>query len=160
IPALGDRVEMANSLECRPPFLDRDLIDFAVTIPPRYFIDLERLREKNLLRIAFADLLPPMFQKEHKHPFLAPSWSSIGRTRFGRQLFAEYLSTEKFRSAGVFRQERINLARLVMKWCPLSRGLARKLDAFLGTVVTTHLLHEQFVANRIASNPHFSMVDR
>jgi asparagine synthase (glutamine-hydrolysing) len=160
IPALGDRVEMANSLECRPPFLDRELIELAGAIPPRYLIDLERLREKNLLRIAFADLLPPVLQKEHKHPFLAPTWASIGRTRAGRHLFAEFLSSAKMRSAGIFRPAAINLARLVMKWCPLPRGLARKMDAFLGTVLTTHMLHEQFIATRIFSDANFPMVDR
>ena len=73
IPALGDRVEMANSLECRPPFLDPELLELAGTIPPQYFIDVERLREKHLLREAFRDLLPAVMHAESKHPFLAPS---------------------------------------------------------------------------------------
>ena len=103
IPALGDRVEMANSLECRPPFLDRELLQLAGTIPPRHFIDLDNLREKHLLREATRDLLPPAFAKEHKHPFLAPTWHSFARTRAGRELFGEFLSIRRTREVGVFR---------------------------------------------------------
>jgi asparagine synthase (glutamine-hydrolysing) len=160
IPALGDRVEMMHSLECRPPFLDRDLLELAGTIPPHHFIDLEHLREKNLLREAFKDLLPPVFQKEHKHPFMAPTWNSLRRTRAGRPLFAEFLSSAAIRNAGIFRPLPVRLARWVFGWCPLKRGFRRKFDAFLGTILTTQLLHHQFVANRIPCDPHFPMVDR
>jgi len=160
IPALGDRVEMANSLECRPPFLDRDLLEFAGTIPPRHFIDLDRLREKNLLREAFRDLLPPVFETEHKHPFMSPTWSSFGGTKAGKELFNDFLSTSAIRKAGIFRPNRIAMAKLALKWLPLRRGFARKIDAFLGTILTTHLLHHQFIENRIACDPRFPMVDR
>lgn len=160
IPTLGDRVEMAHSLECRPPFLDRDLVELAGTIPPRHFIDLERLREKNLLRVAFADLLPATFQKEHKHPFLAPAWSSFAKTKAGRPLFEEFLSYSALRNVGVFRPFRVSLAKWIFNWCPLPRGFARKIDAMFGTILTTHLLHHQFIANRPASNAHFPLVDR
>ncbi|MSU79518.1 MAG: asparagine synthase (glutamine-hydrolyzing) [Gemmataceae bacterium] len=160
IPSLGDRVEMAHSLECRPPFLDRDLMELMGIIPPAYFIDLENLREKNLLREATADLLPPSFQTEHKHPFLAPTWSSFGKTRLGRDLFGEFLSGQTTREVGVFRPLAVTLARLALNWLPLPRGLGRKLDALLGTILTTHLLHHSFVKNRIVCDPMFPMVDR
>ncbi len=160
IPALGDRVEMANSLECRPPFLDPEIIDLARTIPPRHFIDIDRLREKNLLREAFKDLLPPVFEKEHKHPFLAPTWMSFSSTKSGRPLFAEFLSPETIRKVGIFRPDRVSLARFLVNWCPLHRGFRRKVDAFLGTMLNTHLLHHLFVENRIACDPNFPMVNR
>ncbi len=160
IPTLGDRVEMAHSLECRPPFLDRDLLELMGTIPPEYFIDLDNLREKHLLREAFSDLLPPVFQTEHKHPFLAPTWYSFARTRQGKELFGEFLSARAVREAGVFRPFAVRAARMVLGWCPLPRGIARKLDALLGTILNTHLLYHQFIKNRIACDPHFPMVDR
>jgi len=160
IPTLGDRVEMMHSLECRPPFLDRELLELAGTIPPRHFIDIGRLREKHLLQEAFKDLLPPALRDEHKHPFLAPTWASFARTRSGRPLFAEFLTRSALRKAGIFRPWTVSLARWVLKWCPLPRGLARKLDAFVGTILTTHLLHHLFVEKRIACDPNFVMVDR
>lgn len=160
IPSLGDRVEMAHSLECRPPFLDRDLMELMGTIPTEYFIDLENLREKNLLREAMSDLLPPVFQTEHKHPFLAPTWASFAKTRCGRELFGEFLSAKMTREVKVFRPFAVTLLRHSLNWLPLPRGLGRKLDALLGTILTTHLLHHTFVKNQIACDPTYPMVDR
>jgi asparagine synthase (glutamine-hydrolysing) len=160
IPTLGDRVEMAHSLECRPPFLDRDLLELLGTVPPEYFIDLDNLREKHLLREAFSDLLPPVFQTEHKHPFLAPTWHSFARTPHGRELFGELLSNSAIREVGVFRPVAVAAARLALGWFPLPRGLRRKLDALLGTMLNTHLLHHLFIKNRIACDPYFPMVNR
>ena len=151
---------MAHSLECRPPFLDRDLLALLGSVPPEFFIDLDNLREKNLLREAMADLLPPAFQKEHKHPFLAPSWSGFGGTRQGRELFAEFLSSRAIREAGIFRPLAVNMARWALGGFPLPRGLRRKLDALLGTMLTTHLLHHSFVVRQIPCDPSFPMADR
>lgn len=160
IPSLGDRVEMAHSLECRPPFLDRDLVELAGTIPPRHLIDLEQLREKNLLREACKDILPPSLARRHKHPFLAPTWSSFARTKAGKPLFAEFLSVNAIKRAGVFRPGMVMLAKLLYNWCPLPPGVGRKIDALLGTVLTTHLLHHQFAENAPAASADFEMEDR
>jgi len=54
----------------------------------------------------------------------------------------------------------VSLARWVLDWCPLPRGLSRQVDALMGTVLTTHLLHQQFVEKPIACDAHFPMVDR
>jgi asparagine synthase (glutamine-hydrolysing) len=62
-----DRVTMAESLEARTPFLDRDLIDFAQSIPatlklahtdPEAAESTGETTEKWILRKAVADLLP------------------------------------------------------------------------------------------------------
>jgi asparagine synthase (glutamine-hydrolysing) len=62
-----DRVTMAESLEARTPFLDRDLIDFAQAIPaslklcrtdPQAVESTGETTEKWILRKACADLLP------------------------------------------------------------------------------------------------------
>lgn len=160
IPTLGDRVEMINSLECRPPFLDRELLDLAGTIPPRHFIDMDRLREKNLLGEAFRDMLPRAIQAEHKHTFLAPAWTSFARTRAGRVLFEDLLSPAAIRRVGIFRPWTVVLARRALERVPMPLGLARKIDALIGTMLTTHLLHRQFVEQRIRTDDHFPISDR
>jgi asparagine synthase (glutamine-hydrolysing) len=103
IPTLGDRVEMANSVECRTPFLDRDLVDFAGTVPPSYFMNIDELREKHLLREAFQGMLPEFVWKEHKHPFLSPNWQSISQSGPGQEICAEFLSCKSIREAQMFR---------------------------------------------------------
>ena len=45
-PALGDRIEMANSMEGRVPILDSDLLEFTGRIPPEYLLEIETLKEK------------------------------------------------------------------------------------------------------------------
>src|SRR6185436_5481739 len=96
----------------------------------------------------------------HKHTFMAPAWSSFARTRAGKPLFEELLSPGTLRKVGIFRPWAVTLARQALKWCPLRRGFARRLDAFLGTILTTHLLHKQFVEERIACDANFPMTDR
>ena len=59
-----DRITMAQGLEARTPFLDRDLIEFAQSIPASFKMKVgdERTREtteKWVLRKACEDLLPP-----------------------------------------------------------------------------------------------------
>ncbi len=58
-----DRITMAQGLEARPPFLDRDLIDFAQSIPASLKMKTSEDRtwettEKWILRKACEDLLP------------------------------------------------------------------------------------------------------
>jgi len=65
-----DRCTMANSLEARSPFLDRDLIQYVAALPDRY--KLARGRAKLVLREAFADLLPPAIDGRRKMGFGVP----------------------------------------------------------------------------------------
>jgi asparagine synthase (glutamine-hydrolysing) len=65
-----DRCTMANSLEARSPFLDRDLIQYVAALPDRY--KLARGRSKVVLREAFADLLPPAIDRRGKMGFGVP----------------------------------------------------------------------------------------
>jgi len=65
-----DRMTMANSLEARSPFLDRELIEYVAALP-----DHEKLRgrtTKAVLRDAFVDLLPPPVMQAPKKGFGVP----------------------------------------------------------------------------------------
>ena len=53
-----DRVTMAHGLEARVPFLDREVIDWALALPPDAKIAVPGQPEKKLLREAFAGWLP------------------------------------------------------------------------------------------------------
>lgn len=54
-----DRMTMAHSVEGRVPFLDTEMIELALAIPPRLKRPTRRMPEKWILRIACEDLLPP-----------------------------------------------------------------------------------------------------
>ena len=158
IPCLGDRVEMANSVECRTPFLDRDLIEFASTVDPSYFMDIDRLMEKLLLRTAFADLLPPVVAGTHKYPFLSPNWMSFSQTVQGKQLIREFLSPEQLRATGMFRPEFIRQALRYWQWLPKRAFIL--IDTLAGIVLGMQALHHLFVKNPIVTDPTFAIRDR
>jgi asparagine synthase (glutamine-hydrolysing) len=65
-----DRCSMANALECRSPFLDRNLTEYVALLPDR--LKLSGWRTKVILREAFSDLLPPAIQRRGKMGFGVP----------------------------------------------------------------------------------------
>ena len=65
-----DRCTMANSLEARCPFLDRELTEFAARLSDD--LKLHGRRTKVILREAFADLLPPAIDRRGKMGFGVP----------------------------------------------------------------------------------------
>jgi asparagine synthase (glutamine-hydrolysing) len=70
-----DVASMANSLECRSPFLDHQLIEFAMSLPGHYKLT-PRGRHKHILKEAFKEWLPPGFMAREKKGFSVPlsSW--------------------------------------------------------------------------------------
>jgi asparagine synthase (glutamine-hydrolysing) len=66
-----DRMTMAASLEARAPFLDRELTEFAATLPDNWKLSRTG-RTKSILRDAFADLIPPSVNRRGKMGFGVP----------------------------------------------------------------------------------------
>ena len=66
----ADRCTMANSLEARSPFLDRELTEYVAGLPDD--LKLHGRRTKVILREAFADLLPPAIDRRGKMGFGVP----------------------------------------------------------------------------------------
>jgi asparagine synthase (glutamine-hydrolysing) len=69
-----DRASMAHGLEVRPPFLDRDFVNWSFSLPSE--LKLRGHVGKHLLRAAFADALPPRILRRKKKGFAIPlaSW--------------------------------------------------------------------------------------
>ncbi len=67
---LGDRSEMAHSIEGRVPFLDHRLVEFSAQVPAA--LKINGLTEKYLLRESVRDVIPESIYKRQKHPFMAP----------------------------------------------------------------------------------------
>ena len=66
-----DRMSMAVSLEARVPFLDRNVVEYALNLPGSAKLRQHdgRLVEKHILREAFAGLLPDEILWREKMPF-------------------------------------------------------------------------------------------
>lgn len=67
---LGDRMEMAHSIEGRLPFLDIELVEFANKLPIE--LKIRGLKEKFILYEAVKDLVPNSIYQRSKHTFSAP----------------------------------------------------------------------------------------
>lgn len=63
-----DRLSMANTLEVRLPFLDNDLVDYALKLPNDF------KKDKLILREAFSDVLHPNILQGRKKGFSTPDW--------------------------------------------------------------------------------------
>ncbi len=70
LTVLGDRMEMAHSIEGRVPFLDHRVAEYAAGLPVSYKI--RKMTEKYVLREACKDVITPELYQRQKHPFLAP----------------------------------------------------------------------------------------
>lgn len=64
-----DRASMAFGLEAREPFLDRDVVEFVLSIPPEYKMVRPGVPEKQLLREAFDGWLPNEILHRGKEQF-------------------------------------------------------------------------------------------
>lgn len=93
-----DRASMANSLEVRAPFLDRDLVEFAARCPLEYKMTL--LQTKLILRDAARAILPGEILWGKKRGFAPPigKWLSGGLKDFTR----DTLNSERIRREGFF----------------------------------------------------------
>jgi asparagine synthase (glutamine-hydrolysing) len=65
-----DIASMANSLECRAPFLDHRVVELAAAMPAH--LKYRRLRGKRILLETFGDLLPQSVQRRGKMGFGVP----------------------------------------------------------------------------------------
>ena len=65
-----DKMTMAASLEARVPFLDKELVSWASSIPTN--LKLKNNIEKYILRLAVKNILPPEILKRKKQGFSTP----------------------------------------------------------------------------------------
>jgi asparagine synthase (glutamine-hydrolysing) len=87
LSCLGDRVEMAHSVEARTPFLDHKLTEYVNSLPPSMKLRYSptgcnqrspanlkgEFIEKYVLREATRDFITPEIYTRRKHPYTAPT---------------------------------------------------------------------------------------
>ena len=141
IPGMGDRVEMTNSLEGRVPFLDRNLVELAYSLPEALCIDPVTQRRKHVLRRAFEGLLPSGLQSPAKTTLMAPSWADFRRTATGRDLIERLLSDRAIKQAGVFNPFFARTLRSAWRVWPEGGRRHAQLDLLVGYLLSTQALH-------------------
>ncbi len=150
LSAQGDRMLMANSVEGRFPFLDPEVMELAGELPPRH--KLMGLDEKHILKRAFGHLVPQEVVKRPKQPYRAPDAASFFFGGDEPEWLNEILSEKTVEKAGVFNAKAVS--GLTGK-CRAAggTGMSNTDNMRLVAVVSTMLLHHQFIANFQTSAP-------
>ena len=141
----GDRVDMANSMEARPAFLDHHLAAAAVQVPPE--LRIKGKTEKYVLREAMAGLLPEVLYKREKFAFMAPpAHSEPEKWKQMKQLAADYLSDAAIEEAGLLSTAGVR-ALFARHENPATTDAERvQMDAVINHLLGVQMLHRMFVA--------------
>jgi asparagine synthase (glutamine-hydrolysing) len=98
-----DKTSMAVNLEVRVPFLNREMIEMAARMPPKF--KLRGLKRKYILKRALENVLPKDVVWRKKAGFGAPIRSWLRGPL--RPLLKDLLSEETIRRRGLFRQKEV-----------------------------------------------------
>jgi asparagine synthase (glutamine-hydrolysing) len=101
---LGDRMEMAHSIEGRVPFLDHHVVECVGRAPVS--MKIRGLTEKYLLREAAKPFITDTVYRRQKHPFLAPPVSMLPSEPF-YQLMQDTLRGSALASVPFYNQKQI-----------------------------------------------------
>ena len=144
----GDRVDMANSMEARPPFLDHHLAEFATRIPPT--LRIKGRTEKYVLREAMKGILPRVLYEREKFAFMAPpahtdpkKWAAM------KALADKYLNEEAIERAGILDVQGVQALFAQHEDTGTSASTQVKFDAIINHLIGVQILHQQFVATDV-----------
>ena len=143
----SDRLSMAHGVEARTPFLDHPLVELIARMPPQ--MKLNGLNEKYLLKQCMLPRLPDMSHAYKKRGFYTP----ISAWFFTPERMSElqpYLSRDALIKTGLFDPGHVHtIQRQVLdmpKPSDMNAGYRlTQLEWTLFTVLTTQILHQQFV---------------
>jgi asparagine synthase (glutamine-hydrolysing) len=137
----GDRMAMAHSVEGRFPFLDYRVVEFCSRLPSD--LKLRGLTEKYLLKKLGERWLPEEIWQRPKRPYRAP----IQRSFFSESppdYLHELLSPRQLKATGWFNPAAVTrLVRKIESGAPIGETD----DMALAGIISTQLLHHQFVSN-------------
>ena len=147
ILARADRNSMAHSVELRVPFLANGMIENACQVPP--MVKMFALKEKYVLRKAFAEMLPRHVKKRMKFGYdapVVPFWQRPDEFR------DEMMNASALRRTGLFAEPVVAGWR---KEAAETSDMRRKHDLYgrLTGVLSVQLLHDAFISGGSAKVP-------
>ncbi len=143
----GDRVDMANSLESRPAFLDHHVVEMAIALPPHV-----RIRdgvEKWGLREAMQHVLPEVLYKREKFAFMAPpAHTDEQKTQAIEHLIGKYLSPTRIEQTGLLDKEAFQKMLEEYRASTDHTSQTRK-DIILNHAIALHAVNDIFFKNTL-----------
>jgi asparagine synthase (glutamine-hydrolysing) len=135
----GDRMAMANSVEARYPFLDRELVEFCRQVPPD--LKLHGFTEKYILKKVAAELVPREIVEREKFAFVAPATPAILRRNI--EWVNDLLSYDTIKRQGYFNPQTVESVRKRYSQPGFTLNHALE-DDLLVVVLTFGLFQEAF----------------
>jgi asparagine synthase (glutamine-hydrolysing) len=139
LSALGDRMEMAHSIEGRLPFLDHHVVKVAAGLPVDSLI--RGTVEKWALREAARPVITETVYRRQKHPFLAPPASSAPSGSL-HELMQDTLRGSKLKAVPFFDPRRV--AGLLDGLPRMDAAALTAIDTPLMILLSTALMQERF----------------
>lgn len=145
---VGDRMEMANTLEGRTPFMSKQLRELIINQPDRNMVS--GLRDKVLLRRTYARLFPAEFAQTPKKQFNAPFVKSD-------ELMERFDTRDVFEASGLSDNTVLeNLIKASQQNDNTDPYLATHLRSAYQTAICLSIVNHSVVGNtEIQRDPHF-----
>ncbi|MGA9587043.1 MAG: asparagine synthase (glutamine-hydrolyzing) [Terracidiphilus sp.] len=136
---LGDRMEMAHSIEGRVPFLDHHVVECICKQPVNQKI--RGMTEKYVLREAVRDVITDTVYRRQKHPFLSPPATLNPEQTFNAYV-QDTLRGSVMASIPYFDQKKI--VGMLDGMSKLDTGARTAYDQILMPLVSMCVIHEGF----------------
>jgi len=135
---LGDRMEMAHSIEGRVPFLDHRVAEAAARVP----VDLKvkGIREKHVLREATKDVLIPEVYDRQKHPFTTPPTRASNDPMLA--FYRDTFSSRAAKDQPIYNMAKVTAALDRLLECPDDQRIA--LEGALQRVASVVVMQDRF----------------
>jgi asparagine synthase (glutamine-hydrolysing) len=136
---LGDRMEMAHSIEGRVPFLDHHVVEVVRSQPVNQKI--RGMTEKYILREAARDVITDTVYRRQKHPFLSPPATLNPQQRLS-SLVQDTLRGNVLACIPYFDRKKV--INLLDRVDTMDQGARVAFDQVLMLLVSACVLHERF----------------
>ncbi len=135
----GDRMALANSVEARYPFLDKDVIEFTRKLPTD--MKLRNYKEKYIVKKIAEKTVPKEIVNRSKFAFVAPGSSDLLRLK--QEYIMDMLSYEQIKRQGVFNPDTVEAYKKQYAQADFKLNVPYD-DDILIIVLTFNILLDQF----------------
>jgi asparagine synthase (glutamine-hydrolysing) len=136
----SDKLSMASSIEVRVPFLDNEVVDFLLQVPPR--LKIKGMTQKYILRKAMQGILPQSILQRRKAAFGLPVRSWLKGPL--HEMLCDLLSPERVRRRNILEPD------AVTRMIRANDAGERDYSLPLWSLLTLELWHQAFVDQKSA----------
>jgi asparagine synthase (glutamine-hydrolysing) len=138
---LGDRMEMAHSIEGRVPFLDHRVAEAAARVPVD--MKVKGIREKHVLREATRDVLIPEVYNRQKHPFTSPPTASKDDPMMG--FYRDTFASQAAKDQPIYDMDKSDAMLEQLLSVPADQRIA--VEGIIQRIASVIVMHERFRMN-------------